>query len=441
MAVALTGTQEFIGSSSNSGSSSVTVPSDATAVLIYWVGWESGSNISMSSLSVGGNAMTILQNLARSGDADAVGGAILVNPPTGSQTFAWDWTGTGALGDGGGFIVSYVKGLDTSDPVRDSDVSAASDGSEIERTLTLTTNSTDLVIGIASSYATNANGAPGSSGQTIALDNQSFNNVHIDLAYETGGASTTAFSGIGAYGTLVAVALKVSAASGAISGTASATSSAVGVLTGAGAILGLSNATSAAAGSIVGSGSLAVVTSSAGAASGTLTGAGSLSGASSASASASSTLAGTGALSGTASSVANASGDLINSTPNGDLVGSASATSFATGTLFGIGALSGSATALSGASGVLSGSGSLSGLGSATSSAVGLLKAVGALIGLASAIGAASGRLLDLNNPSLMVYTVVFGSRTVGKVGFSEDSPINPKYTNRLTHTIKVNHR
>ena len=262
----------------------------------------------------------------------------------------------------------------------------------------------------------------------------------------------------------------VSTPSGAISGTASATSTGSGTLSGAGALSGTSSgattgagilrgvgalsgtvsATSTGSGNLTATGALSGTSSASTTASGALTGDGALTGASSASGSATGALAGSGALSGTSSAVGTASGNLDNSTPtDGDIAGTASATSTASGTLTGSGALSGSASAEGTASGNLSGAGAMSGSASATSTASGTLTGTGAmsgsasasadasaimtataaLAGLASALASASGNLGDLNNPSLAVYTVLFNSYL----------PFTPSFSSHTPQILKVN--
>ncbi len=143
MAASYTGTPIKIDSSANSGSTSITVPADATAIVVFWRGWLSGT-ISMSSLTIAGAALSLAENVATSGDADAVGVGYKIGPATGSQTFAWDLTGTTALDEGSPYIVCYLKDTNAGDPVSDSDTAATASAGPTTESVTLTTASTDF---------------------------------------------------------------------------------------------------------------------------------------------------------------------------------------------------------------------------------------------------------------------------------------------------------
>lgn len=216
MAASFTGTQQSFGSTSNSGTSAAfTVPADCNLLAIFAVGW-TGAAVNMASMTWNGSALTLLQNITESGDADAVCLGVLVNPATGNQTFAWDWSGAAAIGDGALFLAAYIKDANTSDAVRDSDASASATGSLQTATLTLDSVATDFVFGVIGAYTGSGNpnpdGAPGGSGQTIKLDNQTSNNVTLDLTSEdTSGASTTTITGTGWYVSALALSLKASA--------------------------------------------------------------------------------------------------------------------------------------------------------------------------------------------------------------------------------------
>lgn len=215
--VETTGSVVTHGSSANSGSTSVTVPADATCAIVFWSGWFGSGTPSMSSISLG-SSMTIVENAAVSGGTSARGCAILVNPSTGSQTFAWDWSGTATLDEGCPYMIRFFKGVNTGDPIRDSDNTGWT--GTATNSVTLTTSSDDYVVGVVQSYfagtGQNPEGAPAGSGQTVDEDNfDSGNSEFADLAHEDSpGESSTDFSGTGHFGTIVAVVLKQAPAGG-----------------------------------------------------------------------------------------------------------------------------------------------------------------------------------------------------------------------------------
>lgn len=117
MAVTRTGSVIEIDSSANSGSQSITVPTDAEIMVVAVAGYLSsgGSNyFSGTPPTIGGSAMT----LGRDDDGD---GTYLIqcifyktSPATGSQTFAWDWATAAAATLGTQMHIAFYKGSNTS---------------------------------------------------------------------------------------------------------------------------------------------------------------------------------------------------------------------------------------------------------------------------------------------------------------------------------------
>ncbi len=195
-----------------------------------------------------------------------------------------------------------------------------------------------------------------------------------------------------------------SAASGAISGTASGSSTTSGTLTGAGALAGAASGSSTTSGTLSGAGALSGAASGASTTSGTLTGSGSLSGTASGSSSTTGTLDGAGALSGAASGSSTVSGTLTG-TGSGAMTGTASGASTTSGTLTGAGALSGTASGSSTTSGTLTNLSS-TGTASGSSTVTGTLTATGALAGSASGSSTVTGALTNASASALEVITV-----------------------------------
>ena len=132
----------------------VTVPSDATAVFIFWSFWdnEDGTGISTITLeSVAYDEMYEITSLA-SNYIPALGVAAWYNPGTGAdQTVDLAWTS--ALNEGPNVFVVYAKGVNTSGwrhAIGNNDDSGPS--------ATVNTNSSDLVLKIDKRYGDTAPG-------------------------------------------------------------------------------------------------------------------------------------------------------------------------------------------------------------------------------------------------------------------------------------------
>src|SRR5204862_5984311 len=82
-----------IQSATNTGTASVTVPSDATLMVVFVTGYRSGSYFSTGVVTIGGASMTAVG--ADSNNSAFKGAAFYrALPPTGARTLAWDWAGT-----------------------------------------------------------------------------------------------------------------------------------------------------------------------------------------------------------------------------------------------------------------------------------------------------------------------------------------------------------
>lgn len=140
MAAVLTGTPTAVvwAAGANPAGQSVTIPSDATAVYMFWTGFFTGG---LASATL--NSASPDQTFEFPGDALVTGTGVAVwyNPSTGSQTLdpAWD----GAPSEGPVSIVVYVKDGDTT-AWRDADGNSTTTGDS--NSVTLTTVAGDLVI-------------------------------------------------------------------------------------------------------------------------------------------------------------------------------------------------------------------------------------------------------------------------------------------------------
>lgn len=150
MAATLTGIPTAItwASGINPAGQSITIPSDATAVYMFWTYWANSLSQGLASVTLGGSnpnqthERPISEWQAGSGPVVAATGvAAWYNPTTGSRTLdpAWDI----ATAEGATTIVAYVTGGDTA-AWRDVDSFGHIDANAVS--VTLTTVSGDLVI-------------------------------------------------------------------------------------------------------------------------------------------------------------------------------------------------------------------------------------------------------------------------------------------------------
>lgn len=158
----------------NTGSTSITVPSDAQLIVVGVSGFPidaSASFFSGGSLKLNGVALTAV---ATDTNSSAFEGALfyLNLPATGSQTLAWDWGGTGNVLDGPLVAYGFYKGIDANGPVRSS--SGVQAGVDPHMSGTLTAQSGDLIVAWGSHFVSNTDR---SFSWTGATEVQGFTNV------------------------------------------------------------------------------------------------------------------------------------------------------------------------------------------------------------------------------------------------------------------------
>jgi len=201
------------------GATSITIPSDAVAVIVFVAGW-SGSgtlNISSLTLSTDGSPISATQvdRVADSGDQSYLGAYIFVNPATGTRDLTPTLTET--PGEGCGLVWIAVTGdLDTGDPIRDFGQDSDASGSDVTLTVVIDSITTDLaMLGVTSYASSTADGAPSGSGQTVLVNGSNLAHQITDIAREdSAGASSTTLTGTGSYSALIAMSLQEAAAGG-----------------------------------------------------------------------------------------------------------------------------------------------------------------------------------------------------------------------------------
>lgn len=150
MAVSRTGSVGTITNNANSGSQSVTVPADAELMVVGAIGYEGVSTyFSSGSVTINSAALSV----SRANDSDTSYGMVSlfhkVSPSTGTQTLAWDWSGTGAPDEGVTIFYAFYKGIDTDDPIK------SEGGEQVQTdadTGVMTAATGDLAVAIAYAY-------------------------------------------------------------------------------------------------------------------------------------------------------------------------------------------------------------------------------------------------------------------------------------------------
>lgn len=185
-----TGTASQVNGSAASGSTSVTVPADATGVLAFACWWELGPGTSdLTTLTLGGISLTDQFSVASGAALNGFYiGTLFSLPGVGSQTLAWAYTGgTGNRDEGGEIILVWLKALVPATPIRDVDGISGSAGTNLS--LTLDTGASDLLIQFCESLS--PNGPPVGDG-TPFIDDAVINSHIYDVSQVTpSGGSTT----------------------------------------------------------------------------------------------------------------------------------------------------------------------------------------------------------------------------------------------------------
>ena len=173
MAIERTGTaiaiQPTYYSNDGQGNASIEVPADCTMIIATWVAtWASAYPKPVNAFKLGTTDFTQIDAIGKftdgSGDTNQTHNIfleILCNPSTGTQTLYWDIASTVHPYYGVVILVSFYKGVDTSDPIVDYAHSAtACDLSGMSY------STGNMMIGVTMSWNYNPNMVPSGSGQT-----------------------------------------------------------------------------------------------------------------------------------------------------------------------------------------------------------------------------------------------------------------------------------
>ncbi len=200
-----TGTAIEVDASAGNGSTSVTVPSDATAVIAFWSHFDTNGGSILATLSLNGAAFLTRAQLAEGAVTDecGVGVATLPNPATGAQTLAWTWSAGGARAEGGKIILVCVKTVDTSNLVRAAGVDAATASTNVA--VTLATETTDLLLAMCQSFTGTNPALDGS----VFINDAVLNSEIYDVSEVTPSATSTTVNMTGeSYSSMAAISLR-----------------------------------------------------------------------------------------------------------------------------------------------------------------------------------------------------------------------------------------
>lgn len=193
MSIERTGTTISIeipyGSGYREGNQSIEVPSDAViAIATYCAYYQATDWYNNPMFTIGAAAFTQECRGIYSGSGNTAALAIeyLANPATGTQTFYWDISDTANPYYGGIVHIVFYKGVDTTDPVKDSDVNQS--GNDITG---MDYAAGDMMFGCAISFNTSI--AVTGSGQTQIVNPDAYRNTRAACAEKlsTGAFDTT----------------------------------------------------------------------------------------------------------------------------------------------------------------------------------------------------------------------------------------------------------
>lgn len=209
MAALLTGTPTVItwAASATPASQNITIPSDATAVYMFWGYYDSTAGNGLASATLNGASPSQVYEIAtNTSDRSATGVAVWYNPATGSRSLNVVWDVLPVLGPG--TIVAYIKDGNTT-AWRDADAGNANGSTAVS--VTLDTISGDLVL----KFDSTLNGPASLSSGWTDGGTQTNNVRGFRLSYiSASGAIQVCDSEDENYSALVAISIPVAAAGG-----------------------------------------------------------------------------------------------------------------------------------------------------------------------------------------------------------------------------------
>ena len=171
---------------------SITVDTDANLMGVAVSGYSGGASTLVDQLNFddGGTQDFVTRGTVTFSGSDAQLQVFTMDssssdwPGTGSKTLYY--SPTGAYTEGFQIFVFYCSGVDTTDPIRDSETVNAGSFSSPQTSSLTGVVAGDLGIAVAWGYSGTPNVDPATYGQTAALESADFNNAALSVGYESG---------------------------------------------------------------------------------------------------------------------------------------------------------------------------------------------------------------------------------------------------------------
>jgi hypothetical protein len=138
-------------STNNTGSTSITVPTDADYMTVGVTSWSSVANfLSGGSVTLNSASLSVISSADSNNSYDYSALFGLKAPSTGSQTLAWDWAGTGSALHHCYATISFYKGVNQTTPIRDFGSEQGYDTANVT-TGSMTAQSGDMAVAVLES--------------------------------------------------------------------------------------------------------------------------------------------------------------------------------------------------------------------------------------------------------------------------------------------------
>ena len=198
-----------------SGSTSVTVPTNAEAVVAFFSHFDAVAGAALATMTLGGVAMTdetdVLKNEQMAvGDAGTNSTGVGVEylswlPGTGTQTLAWSWSAGGNQDEGGAIYLVWLRNVNIGTPFRD--FALDSETASTAPSVSIACKSTDLVIGYVQNFSAFGN-FTGATVDTLLYTNDLYNSENVNVATLVASNGALTFSNTSPnYSTLAAISI------------------------------------------------------------------------------------------------------------------------------------------------------------------------------------------------------------------------------------------
>lgn len=196
-----TGSVVHFGSSADSGTQSITAPSDAEFMVVFISGYPGGSTCRAGGAALTYNSVSMTASFvtpkAGTAECDATRQTVAIHtldaPATGSNTLAWNLGDTGDATEGLNYNVAFYKGV-SGTPVKATGGQASYDADTDITSGALTTEaSKDLVVCVADAY-TGGDTAMSAGVTSVATDTYNSNTYRFAEGVPSGSSTTITYN-------------------------------------------------------------------------------------------------------------------------------------------------------------------------------------------------------------------------------------------------------